>query len=199
MKPTRILELEHRVIEQVLDCLDRIANRCEADERLDAESARNAVDFFRTFADRCHHGKEEQQLFPMMEARGFPADGGPVAVMRVEHDRGRAFVLGMEVEIESAAQGNPEPCARYVRNARGFSALLREHIRKEDHCLFPMADGALSEDDQLELAKRFERAEQEEMAPGERERCLRLADDLADRWGVASYPMSEVRDPAVPH
>jgi hemerythrin-like domain-containing protein len=199
MKPTRILELEHRVIEQVLDCLDRIANRCQADGRLDAESARNAVDFFRTFADRCHHGKEEQQLFPMMEARGFPADSGPVAVMRVEHDHGRALVQGMEVEIEFAADGKPESCARYVNNARSFSALLREHIRKEDHCLFPMADGALGEDDQLELAKSFERAEQEDMTPGERERCLRLADDLADRWGVASYPLSEVRGTAVPH
>ena len=165
MKPTRILEHEHRVIEQVLDCLDRIANRCQTDGRLDAESARDAIDFFRTFADRCHHGKEEQQLFPMMEARGFPAQGGPLAVMRAEHDHGRAFVHGMESTIEGAADGNPEPCGRYVQNARGFSALLREHIRKEDHCLFPMADEAFSEDDQLELGKRFERVEHDDLGP----------------------------------
>ena len=78
MKPTQILENEHRVIEQVLDCLDKIADRCETDGRLDAESAREAVDFFRNFADRCHHGKEEAELFPLMHARGFPQEGGPV-------------------------------------------------------------------------------------------------------------------------
>jgi hemerythrin-like domain-containing protein len=73
MRPTEILSSEHRVIEQVLDCLERIADNCSAQGSLNRESAEAAIDFFRTFADRCHHGKEETYLFPAMEACGFPS------------------------------------------------------------------------------------------------------------------------------
>jgi len=191
MKPTQILENEHRVIEQVLDCLDKIADRCETDGRLDAESAREAVDFFRNFADRCHHGKEEVELFPLMHARGFPQEGGPVGVMRIEHDQGRAFVRGMEAAIEGAAAGNATDCRDYLKNARGFAGMLREHIKKEDHCLFPMADNALTEDDQLELRKSFERVDGEEIGPEAHARYLSLADTLADRYGVPKGRTSE--------
>ena len=69
------------MIEQVLDCLEQMANQCERAGRLDPGPARDAVTFFRAFADRCHHGKEEQQLFPMLEDRGFSPEAGPTAVM----------------------------------------------------------------------------------------------------------------------
>jgi hemerythrin-like domain-containing protein len=55
MKPTEVLGAEHRVIEQVLDCLERMAEQCERSGRIDAESAEKAIDFFQDFADRCHH------------------------------------------------------------------------------------------------------------------------------------------------
>ncbi len=57
MRPTEILMQEHRVIEQVLNCLEIIAQRAEADSKLDTDSANQAIDFLRNFADRCHHGK----------------------------------------------------------------------------------------------------------------------------------------------
>ena len=71
MNPTDILMDEHRVIEQVLNCLEKIIEQATAAGRLEEEPAREALDFFRTFADRCHHGKEEAHLFPLMQTRGF--------------------------------------------------------------------------------------------------------------------------------
>jgi hemerythrin-like domain-containing protein len=175
---------EHRVIEQVLDCLERMADRCEDEGRLEAGPARDAVEFFRGFADRCHHGKEEHQLFPMMESQGFPSQAGPLAVMRIEHDHGRAFLRGMESAIEGAASARPEDRQAWVRYARGYLALLREHIQKEDQVLFPMADQALTAADQAELERRFERVEHEEIGHGVHEEYLRIADALAERYGV---------------
>jgi len=85
MRPTEILMQEHRVIEQVLDCLERMAQRVEAGDELDLESAKQAIDFFRNFADRCHHGKEEDCLFPLLEQKGFSREQGPTGVMLHEH------------------------------------------------------------------------------------------------------------------
>lgn len=190
MKPTEILNQEHRVIEQVLHCVERMADDCAARKRLDAASARDAIDFLRNFADRCHHGKEEDQLFPMMEQRGFSPRGGPTAVMRDEHVRGRAHIRAMDEAIEGAAAGNEPDRDGFVDHARRYVALLREHIQKEDHCLFPMADGALTEADQAELARRFARVEQDEIGDGVHERYVRLADDLARRWEVEATASS---------
>lgn len=185
MRPTEILMNEHRVIEQVLDCLDAMADRCERDGRIDEEPARQAIEFFRDFADRCHHGKEENQLFPMMESRGFSPAAGPTAVMRSEHVQGRSLIRSMEEAIPGASQGDATAQTAWVHSARGYSTMLRQHIEKEDTCLFPMADQALLSGDQEELGRLFDRVEHEEIGPGVHEKYVALAEALAGRFDVA--------------
>jgi hemerythrin-like domain-containing protein len=184
MKPTEILSGEHRVIEQVLDCLEQIARNCATAGRLDKIAAEQALDFFRNFADRCHHGKEETHLFPVMEAKGFPRQGGPTGVMLHEHEQGRGHIRGMADAIEGAAAGERESVARFITHAQGYVGLLREHIEKEDHCLFAMADRTLTADDQQKLLEAFEHVEHEDLGLGTHEKYLALADDLAARLGV---------------
>lgn len=191
MRPTRVLENEHRVIELVLDCLDAMTDRCESEGRLDGESATQAIDFFRTFADRCHHAKEENQLFPMMEARGFDAGQGPTAVMRYEHVQGRNFVAAMERAVPAAAAGEKAGSTAWILAARGYSEMLREHIRKEDHCLFPMADQSLGERDMAELGRMFEEVERVHFGPGVHQRYVALADSLADRFGIGKQSVPD--------
>jgi hemerythrin-like domain-containing protein len=184
MKPSDILSGEHRVIEQVLNCLEKIADACRRDGKLDGRSAREAIDFFRNFADKCHHGKEESHFFPAMEARGFSREFGPTGVMLHEHDLGRSYVRGMNEAIEAAAAGDPAAIAQFAKNAAFFIDLLREHIYKEDHCLFGMADQAFSDEDQQKLLATFARVEAEEMGIDTHEKYLALANELADRWNV---------------
>ena len=185
MKPTEILSGEHRVIEQVLDCLEAMLRQAETAGRLDPAPAKDAVAFFRNFADRCHHGKEEAHLFPALEAQGFPREGGPTGVMLREHEQGRACVRGMDENIEAAAAGDAVALKRFVSNAQAYVALLHEHIYKEDHVLFPLADRTLSETDQQALSAAFGRVEAEEMGHDTHESFLKIADDLAKRYGVA--------------
>jgi hemerythrin-like domain-containing protein len=72
----------------------------------------------------------------------------------------------------------------FVEHARAFSALLRQHIRKEDHCLFQMADHALSDAEQEELSKSFDADETKHISPATHSRYLQVAFALADRLGV---------------
>jgi hemerythrin-like domain-containing protein len=185
MKPTEILSGEHRIIEQVLDSLQQIGQDCAAQGQLDGASAEQALDFLRNFADRCHHGKEETHLFPAMEAKGFPRQGGPTGVMLHEHEQGRTHIRGMAAAIPQAAAGSADGVAQFVKHAEAYVALLREHIEKEDHCLFSMADQSLTEDDQQRLLAAFQQVEHADMGPGTHERFLDIADELADRFGVA--------------
>ncbi len=184
MNATDILTSEHRVIEQALDCLERILEQCATEQKLDAESARQAIEFFRTFADRCHHGREEAQLFPLMQASGFSGGCSPVVVMLREHELGRLYIQGMDAAIEPAAAGDAESLKWFIQHGQSYLKLLREHIRKEDICLFPAANHVLTDRDQEQLLAAFERAEAEEIEQQAHEACLKIADDLADRFGV---------------
>jgi hemerythrin-like domain-containing protein len=185
MRPTEILGGEHRVIEQVLECLEAIVRQAKSTGRLDPGSAKDAVAFFRNFADRCHHGKEEAHLFPALEAQGFPREGGPTGVMLHEHEQGRAHVRSMDENIEAAAAGDAAALKRFAEHAHAYVSLLREHIYKEDHVLFPLADRTLSEDAQQALSAAFGNVEAEELGHGTHESFLKIADDLAARYGVA--------------
>jgi hypothetical protein len=86
-----------------------------------------AVEFLRGFADKYHHGKEEELLFKRMADREFPLQGGPIAVMLNEHDMGRAFIKGI---ADGAAEIGSDPGAakRVTENAQGYIDLLRNHI-----------------------------------------------------------------------
>jgi hemerythrin-like domain-containing protein len=186
MKATDVLTDEHRIIEQVLNCLEEVADRYDAGEEFDRTSALEALDFFLTFADRCHHGKEERHLFPLLEARGLRRDDGPTGVMLHEHEEGRRLTAAMLGAVE---RGAPR---EFVRHTRAYLKLLREHIRKEDQCLFPMADRVLGGADAASLARGFEEVEGVDMGGGTHEHFLRLANDLADRLGV---PRARVASP----
>jgi hemerythrin-like domain-containing protein len=166
------------VREQALSCLEAIASRAEASGSLDRRSAREALDFLRSFADRCHHGKEEQRLFPLLEARGMPRSGGPTGVLSDEHQLGRKLLLEMAEAIERNA------LADFALPARWYVELMRAHIAKEDLRLFPMAEQLLSTADDEQLLTSFETAERTEMGQGTHEHYLALAHRLAERLAV---------------
>ena len=184
MQPTDILMNEHRLIEQVLDCLEKIVQQVTTGQKLDKESSLEAIDFCRSFVDGCHHAKEEAHLFPVMEANGFSGGCSPVAVMQREHELGRLYIQGMVAAIEAASAGDPEALKWFAQHGQSYVKLLREHIQKEDTCLFPAANHRLAENDQQQLLMAFEKVEAEEMGKGTHEKYLALANQLADRFGV---------------
>jgi hemerythrin-like domain-containing protein len=184
MRTTEILTDEHRVIERVLLCLDKMAEQAFSKSSIDVDSARDAISFIRTFADGCHHMKEEHRLFPAMERCGLPQEAGPTAVMRHEHEIGRAAVRKMNEAVAAFEKGDASAADRFAFEARGFVELLRDHIAKEEQVLFPMADRMLPAAVQDELLVGFEHAEKHEMGEGTHEEFLALADRLSARWGV---------------
>ncbi len=188
MQAIEVLKNEHRVIEQVLTCLEKISAEGVTHGRLDAQAAEQALEFFRNFADRCHHAKEEDLLFPMMEASGFPREGGPTGVMLYEHELGRGHIRGMQAQLAQAGAGNTEAVLQFAGHARDYIRLLRDHIQKEDHCLFPMAAQALGEARREELLASFEQVEREHIGEGVHERWLAVANALAERYGVTAAP-----------
>jgi len=114
------------------------------------------VKFIKEFADKSHHLKEEDLLFPAMEEIGIPREGGPIGVMLSEHAMGRNYVKGLSMGIEEYAKGNADASKQIIENARNYASLLSNHINKEDNILYPMAEMCISKEKQDELLKEFD-------------------------------------------
>ena len=175
---TEILREEHEAILRMLDVTDQVANRLDRGEPVAPATLTELLEFFRLFADRCHHGKEEDLLFPLLESKGVPREGGPLGVMLHEHDLGRSFARQMGELGELFSGGDASAGLRWAESARGYTALLRQHIQKENEILFVMAENALSEAEQEQLSEEFERVETEKMGAGTHERLHAMMDRL---------------------
>jgi len=151
MKPTDVLKEEHQAILLTLRILDKISADLSAGRPIQPDHLDQIVDFIRTFADRCHHGKEEDLLFTAMEEAGVPRQGGPIGVMLHEHELGRQYVRGLASALTAYRAGESGAASKIVENARGYSSLLAQHIAKEDNILYPIADDCLSPAKQDEL------------------------------------------------
>jgi len=93
---------------------------------------------------RHHFEVEEQALFPLL-ARHLGTEQGPLAVMNAEHATFRELLA----DLVDGVHGGDD--ARAEARARDIIALLRAHIDKEDHVLFPMASRLLSPQEQEEV------------------------------------------------
>ena len=184
MLATDELKQEHRIIERMLTVIDAAAYKQRLGRDLPPHFFPLVVDFVRNFADRCHHGKEEDNLFPAMEKRGIPGQDGPIGMMLVEHDRGRLYVRDMEEAGNCFASGDVAAVKAAIGNAVGYSELLRQHIYKEDSILYKIADQVLTASDDKELMARFAEVERERMGPGKHAEYLKLVEELERQVGI---------------
>jgi len=137
---TARLREEHNLILEVTGVMERLVERLESPGEVDFETFADCITFIRLFTDGCHHGKEEDVLFPALEARGMPREAGPIAVMLQEHEQGRYYTAQMNDALEAVRAGD-DAAVRQLRDAvLGYVALMRGHILKEDNVLFDMAD-----------------------------------------------------------
>jgi hemerythrin-like domain-containing protein len=180
MTATEVLRHEHQIILKVLDAVRREAQAIADTGKIKADRLDKILDFFRVFVDRCHHGKEEEYLFPKMQERGLPADKGPIPVMLHEHAGGRNTVKAISEALARAQQGDSQAIAAVAANLAILDEHLRGHIDKENEVLFPMADQVFTPEDQQVLVAAFEKHEAEEIGAGVHEKYHRLAHELAE-------------------
>ena len=151
MKATDILRREHEVILKGLSVFGTLIQRFEDDEPLDPVRVSQLIEFFRQFADGCHHAKEEGLLFPILERTGIAR--APLRVMLAEHDEARAMLDALAEAVPLLMQ----PSTRYqlVSIANRYISLMKLHIAKENQVLFRIVDQRLDPQSARTLLDQF--------------------------------------------
>lgn len=134
---------EHELIVTVLASLQAMSEKLAASDEVPRQDVADFGRFFRDFADKGHHGKEEDRLFVKMVEAGFPRESGPIAVMLDEHDAGRQGVRGLLAIGAGSGPLSTQEAAKVIGYATQFVPLLYAHIQKENNILYPMAQNCI--------------------------------------------------------
>jgi len=170
---------EHEAVRLTLKILKKIGQQIDATGIIpNPEHVEQLFDFFSTFVDRCHHGKEEELLFPALEAVGISRDGGPVGVMLKEHQQGRDLVAKMKNDLSHFADGDHNAALNFIKHADDYIVLLDLHIEKENNVLFPMALKHLSENKLAEMQTGFDKIESEKIGAGKHEQFHQMLEEF---------------------
>jgi len=183
MNPIEELKNEHEAVKMTLKILNRICNKIEHTGEIPSpEHVEQLLEFFVVFIDKCHHGKEEDLLFPAMEKVGISRENGPIGVMLAEHQRGRDLVKKMEVDLLQYKAGSTKAALSLREHAGEYIALLNHHIEKENSVLFPMAVENLSKPKLSNMKDGFDKIETDRIGVGRHEKFHRMLGDLKERY-----------------
>ncbi len=179
MQPIKDLRMEHDAVRLTLRILDKICQKIEkSEEIIDLQHLDQLLEFFKVFVDKCHHGKEEELLFPALENVGVSREGGPIGVMLNEHQQGREYVRDMNAALAQYTNGDRRTVDAFVKTAREYISLLNQHIDKENHVLFPLAETHLSEQEQSKLWEGFEIIETQKIGVGKHDEFHKMLENL---------------------
>ncbi len=187
MKLLADLRAEHELIEQVIGALQTFAAQ-RGSGAGNASDGHAFLRFFRLYAGRNHHAREEHSLFPaLVEHTEAPADRGPIATLRTQH-ASIAAILDEAEPLLVAARLDEVGCRRLRELCARHGAALLHHIDAENSVLFPESEARFRRACITELANR---------APDPEEDAARMEGERL----VASYapnPPSAVRGDGCP-
>jgi hemerythrin-like domain-containing protein len=156
-EPLEMLQGCHRRIERQLETLKRLRAHV-AEHGVDAEASAAAQAVVRYFASAAahHHADEEQDLFPLLEAR--ITDAGEAARFRAfreslerDHRALEAAWARLKKPLEAIGDGLSRPLAE--TDVHGFVAAYAHHILTEETNLIDFCNRWLGDDDRERLGR----------------------------------------------
>lgn len=143
VNPTESLRKDHALIEKMINALKIMSTLLQKGTTIPKPILDQTIDFSTNFTNQCHHGKEEESLFPTLEKNGMPKEGGPIARMLFEHEITKnltnSIIKSTEVYLSTGQPGALiEDIEKYVEH-------VSLHLSKENQRLFVMADMLLAD------------------------------------------------------
>ncbi len=161
MLPRGLLMIEHRLIEKMLNIIDKRILVMQTTNEIDPVFIDSAVDFIRTYADRTHHGKEEDILFRDLEKKNMSSlDKKAMQDLVDEHAYARKIVGDIVNAKKKYMGGDASARTGIIDGLRALISFYPGHIQKEDKDFFPVTEKyftAMELDQMLDEYWKFDR------------------------------------------
>lgn len=155
--PTGPLVHEHGVIKRLIAVMEARTNDMRELGEADPAFVADAADFIRSYADRCHHGKEEDILFRALAGIALTEpDAAAMAELIDDHKYARG-VTGRLVEANRAyAAGDSAALDGIITAMTQLVEFYPRHIAKEDRGFFPACLRYLTPDVQAAMLASYD-------------------------------------------
>lgn len=183
MESIRIMVEEHTNIRRMLKVIRQVTYRVMTLGEFDIEDITRIIDFVRVYADKHHHGKEEDILFETMNKEIEKlAKSGAITGMYIEHDSGRLFMANLEKGVNSYKEGNDEARLDIIANAICYADLLDRHIEKENTAMYKFAENMLGDSSKSYIEDECGKIEEEASQSGLQEKYLGILEEMERKY-----------------
>jgi len=156
MMPVGYLMIEHRLIDRLIRLLTRELTRMCERNKADLVFLEQAVDFIRNYADKCHHGKEEDILFrDLMKKKLIPLHKRIIHQLVREHQMGRNAVKRLIAARAVYEKRKMQGLRGIKKEIRWLSEFYPRHIAKEDKGFFIPAMSYFNQREQSRMLGEF--------------------------------------------
>ncbi len=153
------LQHDHRAIRNVMATMSALADALEDGEDASRDLLRDLTRFVDTFADHCHHDKEEKYLFPLLKKKDVPEIQAVLQKLMDDHRAGRSMAARFERSAVAYLSHQPGGRSELAQSMRQLAALYEIHIEHEEGVLLPLMEGSLSRREQEWLRDKFSEVE----------------------------------------
>ncbi len=180
--PIGLLMMEHSTINHMVDVIKQESDKMESASKLDLLFVDVAVDFFRTYADRCHHGKEERILFRDLTQKSLISEHRMVMQELIEeHNYARSKVKSLVAARESYAAGNNTAFEEALKLLQDLVRFYPLHTEKEDKRFFWPVMDYFSQQERDGMVEEFSNFDRKMI----HEKYLHVVQDLERIYGLS--------------
>ena len=138
---TAHLRKDHDLIEKVIAAMQTTVSLLKDGKKVPESILLPTIDFAKNFTNVCHHGKEEDTLFPALGKVGIPTNMGPIRMMIMEHETTKKIAEKIEEFAKTYLDvGDP---SNLIEGMELYIEHVKAHLWKENNRLFMMADARL--------------------------------------------------------
>ena len=142
MTPIGLLMAEHRLIERLVSVIIKQSDRIQRDRLADIEFVDNCIDFIKTYADMCHHGKEEAILFRELKTKKLSDKHDKILLqLKAGHNAVRELAQKL-TNIRNSYFNSDSEAEKQIyafeiyESLKQLTVLYPEHIKEEETGLF---------------------------------------------------------------
>ncbi|MFX1496957.1 MAG: hemerythrin domain-containing protein [Promethearchaeota archaeon] len=156
MMPIGPLMIEHRLIEKMIALMDEEIIKMKKHNKANPLFIDIAVDFIRMYADRTHHGKEEDILFRELEKKELSPNHNKIMEELIEEHKWARSTVGKLVDAKNRyVNGKVEALHEIVDLITELTTFYPKHIEKEDKHFFIPVMKYFTEEEQQKMLQEF--------------------------------------------
>jgi len=154
--PIEQLMEEHVLILRMIDIIDKILVKISETNSVDPCFIDRAVDFFKSYGDKTHHGKEEDILFRELGQKPLSDEHRTIlGELLEEHIQAREMIKHLDETNEKYRGGETTLYKEIIKILTEVSAFYKAHTEKENTQFFKPALEYLNEQEIELMLKEF--------------------------------------------